>query len=109
MVDIVIPTPCSWSTLVYPSLFQYVDMALHALRAMNRTYIGNNCINVRFAHRDKDKGISSNPSNNIYVCNLPKTYGEAEVYSLFSPFGAISSLIVLEDRKTGIMLLYLSI
>ena len=84
-------------------------MALHALRAMNRTYIGNNCINVRFAHRDKDKGISSNPSNNIYVCNLPKTYGEAEVYSLFSPFGAISSLIVLEDRKTGIMLLYLSI
>ena len=68
---------------------------------MNRTYIGTSCINVRFAHRDKDKGVSSPPSNNIYVCNLPKTFGEAELYNLFSPFGAICSLIVLEDRKTG--------
>lgn len=73
-------------------------MALHALRTMNRTYIG---INVRFAHRDKDKGVLNNPSNNIYICNLPKTFGDAELYGLFSPYGAISSLIVLEDRKTG--------
>jgi RNA recognition motif-containing protein len=77
------------------------EMAMNALKAMNRTYIGNNCINVRFAHRDKDKGVQNQPSNNIYVCNLPKFFGEAELYALFSPHGAITSLIVLEDRKTG--------
>ena len=77
---------------------------MNALKAMNRTYIGNNCINVRFAHRDKDKGVQNQPSNNIYVCNLPKFFGEAELYALFSPHGAITSLIVLEDRKTGMLL-----
>ena len=76
-------------------------MALLALRAMNRTYIGDNCINVRFAHRDKNKGVRNTPSNNLYVCNLPVNFGEAEMYTLFSPHGAITTLVVLQDRKTG--------
>jgi RNA recognition motif-containing protein len=77
------------------------EMAMKAVNAMNNTCMGNKTIDVRLAHRDKNKGVQNQPSTNIYVCNLPKSYGEAELYALFSPHGAIESLIVLMDRKTG--------
>eukprot|EP00667_Euglena_gracilis_P005826 EG_transcript_5874 len=76
-------------------------MAIAAQKEMNQKPVGNNFISVQFAHRDKDKGIHSLPSNNVYVCNLPPTYQETDLYALFSPYGGITSLIVLEDRKTG--------
>jgi RNA recognition motif-containing protein len=76
------------------------EMAMKAVNAMNNTCIGNKTVDVRLAHRDKNKGVQNQPSTNIYVCNLPKSYGEAELYALFSPHGAIKSLVVLMDRKT---------
>ena len=77
------------------------EMAMSAVIQTNNTYLGKSKITVRLAHRDKNKGVQNRPSTNIFVCNLPQWYRDGELYALFSPYGAIKSLVVLEDRKTG--------
>ena len=77
------------------------EMAMSAVIQTNNTYLGKSKITVRLAHRDKNKGVQNRPSTNIFVCNLPQWYRDGELYALFSPYGAIKSLVVLDDRKTG--------
>lgn len=40
-----------------------------------------------------------NPSTNIWLGNLPHTYGDVEVSVLTAPYGTVTSLKVLKDRK----------
>ena len=37
----------------------------------------------------------------IYVGNLPYTYGNEELESLFAPYGQVASARVITDRETG--------
>ncbi|WP_420628065.1 RNA recognition motif domain-containing protein [Candidatus Leptofilum sp.] len=40
-------------------------------------------------------------SKKIYVGNLPFSASEDEVYDLFTPFGNVDSLAMINDRDTG--------
>jgi RNA recognition motif-containing protein len=68
---------------------------------MNGVYVGQYCLNVKLADRDKDRGMFNQPSTNLYVSNLPLSYGVTEISALFAPFGAISSMVVLTDPHSG--------
>ncbi len=51
-------------------------------------------------------GLTTTPSSGqgtfcIYVYNIPETTEDSLLYQLFSPFGAISSVKVIRDLKTG--------
>ena len=41
------------------------------------------------------------PGANLYVSNLPFTVSERELWDLFSPFGQILEVKLIEDRATG--------
>ena len=82
---------------------QFIDPqnAVRALKEMNGSYVGDRCLSLKLADRDKDRGASNQPSNNLYVGNLPVQFGVDAVSELFSPWGPISSLVVLSDPVTG--------
>ena len=70
-------------------------MALSAVQQVNGSYVGEHCISVKLADRDKDRGARNQPSNNLYVGNLPLDYGVEEVSEVCrAPGAAWSSLTV---------------
>lgn len=76
-------------------------MAHAAVQALNGSYVGEHCISCKLADRDKDRGAQNQPSNNLYIGNLPTSWGVGEVSELFGMYGPISSLVVLSDPVTG--------
>eukprot|EP00667_Euglena_gracilis_P002100 EG_transcript_2099 len=81
--------------------FTEPEMANLAVQTLNGSYVGEHCISCKLADRDKDRGAQNQPSNNLYVGNLPTSYGVGEVSELFGTYGPISSLVVLSDPVTG--------
>ena len=80
-------------------------MAEAAIAGKNGAICDGRRLSVRFADRDKDKGLSSEPSRNLYVANLPQSMTEVEVEELFSKYGEILSLRVLKYLSTGVFML----
>lgn len=77
------------------------EMAQAAVLALHGSYVGDNCLSCKLADRDKDRGAQNQPSNNLYIGNLPTNWGVVEVSELFGSYGPISSLVVLSDPVTG--------
>jgi len=77
-------------------------MAQAAVEGANGVYAGNFPLVVKIADRDKDKGLPNQPSNNLYISNLPFTFTVADLERVFSPFGQICSSVVLTHPHTGI-------
>lgn len=59
--------------------FTEPEMANLAVQTLNGSYVGEHCISCKLADRDKDRGAQNQPSNNLYVGNLPTSYGVGEV------------------------------
>eukprot|EP00667_Euglena_gracilis_P001107 EG_transcript_1107 len=58
-------------------------------------------LKAKMALRDKDKGVNSKPSANLYVCNLPAGFTTDDLRRLFQKFGRIISLVALTNPSTG--------
>eukprot|EP00798_Chlamydomonas_sp_ICE-L_P006185 gene6185-2801_t len=82
-----------------------VEEAQAAVTALDGQQLGENVLEVKFA--DSDAGASAAdrtppPSDNLYVKNLPPTYGEEELRQLFSQYGAVSlSRVLHQGDQTG--------
>eukprot|EP01001_Neometanema_parovale_P007997 NODE_4279_length_1087_cov_123.566390_g4080_i0.p1 GENE.NODE_4279_length_1087_cov_123.566390_g4080_i0~~NODE_4279_length_1087_cov_123.566390_g4080_i0.p1 ORF type:complete len:335 (+),score=61.66 NODE_4279_length_1087_cov_123.566390_g4080_i0:79-1083(+) len=57
---------------------------------------------VKYADREKDRGQVNQPSNNVYVSNLPMNYGVTETGNLFCQCGNINSMVILTNPVTGV-------
>jgi len=84
-------------------LVQYTEphMAAAAIAHLDGSSLEGYILSVTPARRDKDKGIESKPSANLYVANLPARYDEPDVQMLFEPYGPIHSLRILRFLDTG--------
>mmetsp|Transcript_38000 Transcript_38000/g.84623 ORF Transcript_38000/g.84623 Transcript_38000/m.84623 type:complete len:438 (+) Transcript_38000:224-1537(+) len=82
-----------------------VNEAEASITSLNGAQLGSNVIEVKFA--DSDLGVanperSPPPSDNLYVKNLPPTFGDEELRQLFSPFGLVTMCRVLhQGDQTG--------
>lgn len=65
---------------------------------------GGRFIRVKLADHDKDKGVTSRPSSDLYVCNLPDSWSYAELHSTFARYGKVYSLTMFKDSETGALL-----
>lgn len=81
--------------------FTEESMANAAVEGANGMYVGSYPLVVKHADRDKDKGLPNQPSNNLYVSNLPTDFGVADIEKVFSPFGQVCSSVVLTHPQTG--------
>eukprot|EP01004_Peranema_trichophorum_P009985 NODE_873_length_2285_cov_46.009713_g745_i0.p1 GENE.NODE_873_length_2285_cov_46.009713_g745_i0~~NODE_873_length_2285_cov_46.009713_g745_i0.p1 ORF type:complete len:370 (+),score=39.79 NODE_873_length_2285_cov_46.009713_g745_i0:66-1175(+) len=70
-----------------------------AVKAMHGVWVDGRWMNVKMANRDKNKGLRNQPSNNLYLCNLPKHFTQAEVKGLFQSI-PISNMTILKDSRT---------
>ena len=71
--------------------------AARAQRELNGMPVAHKRIKVAFSRPSEE----STKGANIYVRNLPKHYGDEEVYQLFSPFGEIVHVKILRDNVTN--------
>lgn len=55
------------------------EMAQAAVLSLHGSYVGDNCLSCKLADRDKDRGAQNQPSNNLYIGNLPTNWGVVEV------------------------------
>ena len=51
--------------------------------------------------RKRDAGFEDSVSMKLYVGNLPYNTSEDDLRSLFSTYGAVSSVAIITDRDTG--------
>eukprot|EP00667_Euglena_gracilis_P008986 EG_transcript_9121 len=77
------------------------ETAQSAISAMNDAEVEGFRLAVTLAKRDKDKGVSNKPSTNLYVANLPKRVGEADLHVIFSRFGRVLSLRILRFQEVA--------
>ena len=82
--------------------FTGAHMADAAVQQANGVHVGNYALVVKHADRDKDKGLANQPSNNLYVSNLPHDCSGAQLEALFTPFGQVVSSIILTYPQTGV-------
>ena len=82
--------------------FTEESTAQAAVEGANGMYVDNYPLVVKHADRDKDKGLPNQPSNNLYVSNIPTEFTLVQLESLFSPFGQVCSAVVLTYPQTGI-------
>lgn len=54
----------------------------------------------RYSPYSRGGGSESEPQNNLYVVNLPKTYNEEDIKREFAPYGNVISSYILKDRDT---------
>eukprot|EP00667_Euglena_gracilis_P003370 EG_transcript_3382 len=83
---------------------QFTDaaMAQAAVTAVNGMMMDDGrFIRVKLADRDKDKGVISGPSPDLYICNLPPEWSYAELHATFSIYGRILSLTIFKDSGNG--------
>jgi len=79
--------------------YEEEDAAKQAIERVNGMQIGDKTVEVsRFQKRD-DREPAPTSYTNIYVKNVPADFDEDKLKALFSPFGAISSCIVMEDKQ----------
>jgi len=81
--------------------FTTQESARTAISVMDRQPIGDTVITVRLARRDKDKGINNKPSTTLYVANLPLTFNESDLRSIFSHYGEVRSLLIFKQPDIG--------
>eukprot|EP00668_Euglena_longa_P006212 GGOE01007369.1.p1 GENE.GGOE01007369.1~~GGOE01007369.1.p1 ORF type:complete len:517 (-),score=153.81 GGOE01007369.1:1219-2730(-) len=81
--------------------FLHPDVAQKAIAQVNGMPFEGKRLVVRMADQDKDKGITSAPSDNLYIANLPKHFREPDLHAIFSQFGTIVDLVVLKHLATG--------
>lgn len=81
--------------------FLQPEVAQAAIAGVNGMLFEGKRLVVRLADQDKDKGITSQPSDNLYVANLPKHFTEVDLTAIFSPYGQIEMLVVLKHLATG--------
>eukprot|EP00668_Euglena_longa_P026329 GGOE01032952.1.p1 GENE.GGOE01032952.1~~GGOE01032952.1.p1 ORF type:complete len:571 (+),score=153.86 GGOE01032952.1:41-1714(+) len=75
--------------------------AQHAVNILDGRVFGGATLKAKMALRDKDKGVDSKPSANLYICNLPSSFTTADLRRTFEPHGRIVSLVALTDPVTG--------
>ncbi|KAK9849372.1 hypothetical protein WJX84_011388 [Apatococcus fuscideae] len=69
---------------------QTVEQASAAISSLNGTILGDRPLEVRLADAEpKDKLTGQQPSNNLYIRNLPLTTRDSELGTLFAPFGTV--------------------
>eukprot|EP00667_Euglena_gracilis_P002711 EG_transcript_2712 len=78
--------------------YTHPAMAHAAVAAMHGTAVEGYTLSASLAKRDKDKGLNCPPSSKLYVANLPKRFGEAEVQAIFSRFGPLQSIRMLRTQ-----------
>ena len=77
-------------------------MAAKAVENLNGKVLQGSLLKSRLAVHDKDKGFSSKPSANLYVCNLPPHYTVGKLREIFQVYGKIISLVVLTNPTIGV-------
>ena len=77
-------------------------MAQAAIGGVNGRYYEGKRLIARLADQDKDKGIESLPSDNLYIANLPKHFTEDDLHPIVATVGKVEALVVLKDLTTGI-------
>eukprot|EP00667_Euglena_gracilis_P000990 EG_transcript_992 len=75
--------------------------AQRAVATLDGRVFGGATLKAKMALRDKDKGVDSKPSANLYICNLPTSFTTADLRRTFEPHGRIVSLVALTDPVTG--------
>jgi RNA recognition motif-containing protein len=78
------------------------EMADHAMQSMHDVEVDGYRLTVMIAHRDKNKGISHQPSHQVDVYNLPLSCSPLNVYILFAQFGSIRSVTRLPESSNHI-------
>lgn len=82
--------------------FTEPGMAQTAVAATNGMMVEEGrSIRVKIADHDKDRGVVSNPSSDLYICNLPPSWSYADLHAAFSHFGKIFSLTIFKDASSG--------
>jgi hypothetical protein len=82
-----------------------VNEAVLAINSLNGYQAGSAQLEVKFADADagpKTPVIPPNalsPIDNLYIRNLPSTWGEAEVVQLFKPYGEVRELRLLNHTE----------
>lgn len=89
-------------------LFEDPNSANYAVAEMNGQPVEDQQLIVQLANRDRSNGAAPGPrgahtpaGTNLWVGNLPLGFGEPELQGLMEPYGQITSLKLLKDRKTG--------
>ncbi|KAK9866094.1 hypothetical protein WJX84_003794 [Apatococcus fuscideae] len=76
---------------------QTVGQAEAAIAALNGSVLGERPLEVRLADTEpSNKFTGQQPSNNLYLRNLPLTVREAELTTLFAPYGTVLEKRVLQ-------------
>eukprot|EP00210_Caulerpa_lentillifera_P004395 g4193.t1 len=89
------PQNTSGRTFGFVKFRTYLE-AQHAIEGMNGARLNDSPIDVKFADQDPcEKVTGGTPSDNLYVRNLPNSWNQDEIVSLFKPFGSVVSCRVL--------------
>ena len=80
--------------------FRSRQEARGAIEGMNGALINGTPIEVKLADQDPgEKASSGTPSDNLYVRNLPSTWGTEEMTALFSHYGSVMTCRVLHSGE----------
>eukprot|EP00027_Filamoeba_sp_ATCC50430_P017596 CAMPEP_0168564854 /NCGR_PEP_ID=MMETSP0413-20121227/13483_1 /TAXON_ID=136452 /ORGANISM="Filamoeba nolandi, Strain NC-AS-23-1" /LENGTH=404 /DNA_ID=CAMNT_0008596585 /DNA_START=39 /DNA_END=1253 /DNA_ORIENTATION=+ len=86
--------------------YSTLDEAKLAIQQMNGEALGGKNLVVQYAESKGTTTPSSTtqlgtPSNNLYIKGIPLNMTEDQLYSLFSPYGTITSHKILRDLQSG--------
>eukprot|EP01004_Peranema_trichophorum_P007139 NODE_592_length_2561_cov_26.201395_g507_i0.p1 GENE.NODE_592_length_2561_cov_26.201395_g507_i0~~NODE_592_length_2561_cov_26.201395_g507_i0.p1 ORF type:complete len:517 (-),score=74.48 NODE_592_length_2561_cov_26.201395_g507_i0:1009-2502(-) len=77
------------------------ECAAASVNGIHGKVVDGRRLNVKMAHRDKDKGVANQPSTNLYVGNLPSHYRVSDIRALFGPI-PVNAVTILKDPQTNI-------
>ncbi len=82
-----------------------MQQAVAAIRGLNDAQIGRNSLEVKFADADagdRNPELSAPPRDNLYCKNLPGSYSEDDLRSLFLAYGSVVECRVLHKGDTQV-------
>eukprot|EP01025_Chloroclados_australasicus_P036465 TRINITY_DN3718_c0_g2_i1.p1 TRINITY_DN3718_c0_g2~~TRINITY_DN3718_c0_g2_i1.p1 ORF type:complete len:376 (+),score=52.95 TRINITY_DN3718_c0_g2_i1:96-1223(+) len=85
--------------------YQSVDQAQLAISSMHNAQVGNNFLEVKFAAQDlrntnvgrANGSVQGSPSDNLYVRNIPNSYADEDIRSMFSLYGNVKEIRILQS------------
>ncbi|XP_021836389.1 polyadenylate-binding protein 2 isoform X2 [Spinacia oleracea] len=83
--------------------FDREEAAQKAINSLNGMLLNDKQVYVgSFVRRQERNGTNGSPKfTNVYVKNLSENHTDEDLMKIFSPFGAITSAVVMKDTTTG--------